>query len=167
MLLCTDLGKELGVKGEQILLSHSTATLSTAASPATLGLSTADIIGLPHCYCSTCNRLLYSSYPTFPMGYVPKWTDITDFRLMAFSLCKCMYSTLYIHNRFRLTIKSVYCNSVCCVVCCVRCDSGVGGPVVEWRVGQQYYLSRLRGLHLTQNTVLKEDCRLFHRKGES
>jgi hypothetical protein len=44
VLLCAELGKELGVKGEQILLSHRTVTLSTTASPASLGLSTVDII---------------------------------------------------------------------------------------------------------------------------
>ena len=46
VLLCAELGKELGVKGEQILLSHRTVTLSTTASPASLGLSTVDIIGM-------------------------------------------------------------------------------------------------------------------------
>jgi hypothetical protein len=44
VLLCAELGKELGVKGDQILLSHRTVTLSTTASPASLGLSTVDII---------------------------------------------------------------------------------------------------------------------------
>ena len=158
------------MKGEQILLSHSTATLSTAASPATLGLSTADIIGLPHCYCSTCSTLQVITYYTVPHVSHGLWTDITGFRLMedfflSLQMHVCTVLCTYIRNIFRFTIKSTMC-VVCCVLC-VRCNSGVGGPVVEWRVGQQYYLSRLRGLHLTQNTVLKEDCRLFHRKGES
>ena len=60
VLICTDLGKELGVKGEQILLSHRMSTLDPASSPATLSLSTADILGelcRTYVYIAHCQQL--------------------------------------------------------------------------------------------------------------
>jgi len=67
--VCSKLARELKAQSDQVLLSHRTVTVKPSESPASLGLTTADIIGElldAHGSCEITLRALQASqYPDY------------------------------------------------------------------------------------------------------